>query len=558
MKLLLSEYLRTLKERNELDVLLPELLFSMGIIPITKTQTGTRQFGVDLAAVGIDPGSNKKSLFLFVIKKGDVGRASWDNGTQSIRKSLNEILDTYLVSHVAPTNKKLPVVVVLATSGDMKEEILPNWAGYLHQNSNKVKFDFWGADEIASLVEKHLLNEHIFKDVDRTDLRRSLALAGEVDYTPESLYNLFSRQLGLVIDKNSKSKSGKNLNNKIRLVNLACMLFHHWSLIQENSKSGLFAAERALLWTWHVLVNENTSQKNKIEAELKTLVKGYIEICKDYFSRMKAHYNVEDSMEIGLTDNALISIRIFEQIGILSTVGLALLAFDESDLNSKKLVDDVSRALVSVIQNNASSSSPRLDEQIIDINLAMSFLLKSGKKQIAEEWLNQLVVRIDFAFKIRKYFPLSSLDELLSEEIELETSEQEGFVYSSWTIPTLADWCAIFNREDLYLLLAQGTKKSYSRICLQLWNPFLDIYKTLYLIPSAHVMNGTSEAPIQLPDTLEQYKERIRKVLKIKNFDILTNSPSKNSIVPFIDFLAFRHFRTLVPPIMHYAEYFEK
>ncbi|MBJ6474404.1 hypothetical protein JGT24_23945, partial [Enterobacter hormaechei] len=55
MKVLISQYIRTLKERNELDRLLPNLLLSMSIVPLFTTQTGTRQYGVDIAAIGKDP-----------------------------------------------------------------------------------------------------------------------------------------------------------------------------------------------------------------------------------------------------------------------------------------------------------------------------------------------------------------------------------------------------------------------------------------------------------------------------------------------------------------------
>ncbi len=61
MKVLISQYIRTLKERNELDRLLPNLLLSMSIVPLFTTQTGTRQYGVDIAAIGKDPDDGEKN-----------------------------------------------------------------------------------------------------------------------------------------------------------------------------------------------------------------------------------------------------------------------------------------------------------------------------------------------------------------------------------------------------------------------------------------------------------------------------------------------------------------
>lgn len=89
MKLILSQYLRSLKERAEFDRLLPDLLIAMNYVPISKPQSGVRQYGVDLAVVGTGEDGIDK-LLLLVIKRGDVTRSSWDSGPQSVRQSLNE------------------------------------------------------------------------------------------------------------------------------------------------------------------------------------------------------------------------------------------------------------------------------------------------------------------------------------------------------------------------------------------------------------------------------------------------------------------------------------
>lgn len=108
MKVLILQYIKTLKERNELDRLLPNLLLSMNIVPLFTTQTGTRQYGVDIAAIGKDPEDGRKKVFLFVIKQKDLGRVEWDTGINSIRPSLNEIFDVYIRNHLLPEHKYLP------------------------------------------------------------------------------------------------------------------------------------------------------------------------------------------------------------------------------------------------------------------------------------------------------------------------------------------------------------------------------------------------------------------------------------------------------------------
>ncbi|MEX2165257.1 MAG: hypothetical protein WD823_13590, partial [Sulfuricaulis sp.] len=138
MKLILAQYLRTLKERDEFDRLLPDLLLAMGYVPTSKPQTGIRQYGVDLAAVGLAE-DGVRELLLLVIKRGDIGRSDWDSGPQSVRQSLNEVFDVYLKTHVEPGHESLRKRIVLATTGDLKQDT--QWAA---TTSNDTAFSLIG------------------------------------------------------------------------------------------------------------------------------------------------------------------------------------------------------------------------------------------------------------------------------------------------------------------------------------------------------------------------------------------------------------------------------
>ena len=52
MKLILKEYLANLRERDELDAILPDLLSELGFTVLSTPARGTKQHGVDVAAVG--------------------------------------------------------------------------------------------------------------------------------------------------------------------------------------------------------------------------------------------------------------------------------------------------------------------------------------------------------------------------------------------------------------------------------------------------------------------------------------------------------------------------
>ena len=60
MKLILKEYLASLSERDELDVVLPDLLSQMGLNVFISPSRGGKEYGVDVAAVGAINKDKKK------------------------------------------------------------------------------------------------------------------------------------------------------------------------------------------------------------------------------------------------------------------------------------------------------------------------------------------------------------------------------------------------------------------------------------------------------------------------------------------------------------------
>ena len=338
MKLVIAEFLRTLKERDELDRLLPDLLVEMGYVPLARPQTGNRQFGVDLAVRGKDPRSGIDELLLAVIKKGDIGRAEWDGGAQSVRQSINEILDVYLKSHVEPLDKGKAVRIVVAANGELKQVVQASWCGFIADVQPRATVEFWGIDQLAELIETYLLDEHVFRDDDRKQLRRALALSGDRDYDRRDLHRLFLRTLGLSStgELETPLKNGKPLLKALRIVSFSAHAFASWALAEGDAKQGLRAMERALLWSWHRLQLADEATRTEAMAEaFGTLWNGYLVACKNFFERVQPHCYTEDALLGYGGDSSELSVIAFELIGTLATIGLSQLlvtAADEAEL----------------------------------------------------------------------------------------------------------------------------------------------------------------------------------------------------------------------------------
>ena len=89
MKPVIREYLASLRERGELDAILPDLLSGLGYTVISRPSRGTRQFGVTWP---IGPPGDER-VYLFSIKRGDLtapsgtGTATRRSGSRSMRYS---------------------------------------------------------------------------------------------------------------------------------------------------------------------------------------------------------------------------------------------------------------------------------------------------------------------------------------------------------------------------------------------------------------------------------------------------------------------------------------
>lgn len=562
MKLVIAEYLRSLKERDELDRLLPDLLVEMDYVPVARPQTGNRQYGVDIAARGNNSETGENELLLLVVKQGDIGRTEWDGGNQSVRQSINEIFDVYLKSHLEPQDHDRSIRIVVATNGELKQTVQASWSGFVSDSKARACIEFWGADPLAALIEKHLLDEHIFLDEDRRDLRRALALSGDSEYDRQDLYRLFKRALDLN-DKGrlaDKPKAGKALLKALRIVNLSAQMFACWTLREDgDTRQGLFAVERAMLWSWHRIQFENEGAKQEELVRAFSMVWwSYYRFTTQYLARIQPYCFVENSISRYASNGVESSLIAFEQIGILASIVLFQVFHPVSTEKEKAFYSNnaqiVIDALEAFLKNNGASSSPCLDRQSHDINLALIALLGLNRTETAKEWLKKLFRNVDYALKANKFVPVAtdSLDDLVEEGGWFGGQATERMMETSWMLATLAGWSVILGMDEMYEVLAQNARDQYPGVCIQLWHPEKDLYQYLYF-QSAHSESGVAEAPIQLPATASEYRQQLQMICESEFGKVLLESPAAQSGLIALDFIAYRHFSTPVPPVFWYS-----
>lgn len=559
MRAILSDYLRTLRERDEFDRLLPDLLTDMGFLPLVRPQAGIRQFGVDFPAVGKSTVDGADELRLFVIKQGDISRRVWSGDPNNVRESMEEILDAYLRSHVPPPYTDYRKVIVLATTGDMNQDIQPNWAGFL-ANHPEVAFEFWGADRVAGLLEQHMLNERLFDGQDRSALRRSLALAGDSEYRFPELCQLLLRQLGLDKDGALSSEGGaqepRDVLKAFQRAHLAARICAHWAQSQGERRQAVWVMERLLLWCFHRAQLQQLHKNPKVRRALMAIWKSHVEIGQLYFGLFADRIHVRDGLSGYCREGAEYGLVLFEQVSLISSIGLAQAATDLRAAQCEPVAANalhVAQALGSILRNHAAAASPRLDNHAIDISLALTLFNLSGQHDVAQWWLSELIGRLNLVFRMNREFPVGTdlLDDLAELQVNGDGEFKRLMKQTSWLLATVASWAAMLEHDAAYAVLAEGHAQDYPEVGGQLWHPEADWSARWYFGPS-HYRRGATEAPYQLPPTAAELRDRIRTFNDSRRLQWEEHSPALEMGLWAIDFVACRHFRTPVPASVWY------
>ena len=248
MKLVIREYLASLRERGELDAVLPDMLTELGFTVYSRPRRGTRQYGVDVAAVG-NGRDGVRRVHLFSVKSGDLGRNEWNTASpQSLRPSLDEILDVYVTSRIPPEYAALPIAICLCFGGAIDEQVRAEVTAYMHRyTTERISFEEWNGDFLAEVVLDGILREELLPAPLRSNLRKAVAMVEEPDIALDHF-----EQLLRALVASAGNRVAERLS-QARLINICLWIMFVWAREANNVEAPYRASERALLTIWHLL-----------------------------------------------------------------------------------------------------------------------------------------------------------------------------------------------------------------------------------------------------------------------------------------------------------------
>lgn len=544
MRFVLSEYLSSLKEDRELDSFLGELLKSMQLIPMTKIQRG-RQYGVDLPAVGTDEDGIRK-LFLFVIKQGNISRRNWDSGNvNDIRPSIAEVLDVYISTRIAKPYDILPIKIIVCCNGELETAIQENWAQFVNKNTKQgLEFDFWNLHKLVSYAEHYQMQEEILTPDLALNFRRALSFIDLPDYNFSHFYKFIQT---LLPPKETKELTEREVLKKIRLANLCLSIIHQWCGKSNNLKPAYIASERIILTGFKWLIGNDYVNKKKVWTVFYALFQNWRNLNLEYLEKTAHYYTIKDGLGIGVTNHHEYCLVTFEQIGIISLMGLfelwecslALVQKDEGAFERAKYAyanaEGIANLLARLIENNSSSAEPRYDEHLIELNVGLVLLYETGLFGPAINWIKETIDKLVLNVKIANFFPLFHAE---TEKLNTEKADNQE---SSLLANFLAEWCLVLRQLGYYHSLRQFLKESLPKINLQLWIPSAETDDYLYT-DDASAKSGATMVGLEIPESHLKMEMHIAEERIIMNDE--KNFAYQKYFLSFMPFLSSRHFRT--------------
>lgn len=559
MRLVLREYLSMLRESGELDVLLPDLLLAMGIDPLTRPGKGMRQYGVDVPAVGPDVAKEgAETLFLFTVKRGNITRSDWDTGPQSVRASLNEILDSYLQRYVRPEHENLPKKIVLVTGGELGQDVESDWTAYVKLNRERypqygqIEFAFWGGDALSGLLDRHLFDEFLVPESAQKQIRKTIALADQNEDEPRHYYEfvrelLFDRGLPTGTSAANQRKRRKGLT----LLELTLHIVFRWSEEVGNLQPALLASERAVLLCWEWIIRNELTDCAATTDRFARLLDLHGEIGATFAEKLRPHSARRDSLSGYPGQQVEYPLRCFEVVGLLA---VATCAFVYRSLREDEGGDQFDRAqdiagiLQGIIQNNPGAWTPTFDGHAIDIGLALLALEQAGPERVSAWWIEQLLLHSLTGARTRRNYPIStdSYEDLVARSVG-EGRNFEELLSLSTLFPMLSEWVAWLDLDDLYAAFRTGAQEDLSDTDFQMWFPDAHTEELLYTQNAAQASGATLHS-IQLPATTEKMRRHVQQVAERSDpWDFISCLRHGHTIVALI---ASRHYRCPLIPAL--------
>lgn len=456
IRLMVGDYLRNLKEREELDYLFPFLLEQMKyrIVRTAKASHGQPEYGMDIIATKTEKDGIEK-LFIFQLKAGD--DRDIDNTVfykqDGIRESLLQAKDVDFKDFSIPNLNQLPKKLILVHNGELKSNFTKVFNDFIEKEFNSVGIELerWDIYKLSVLFTKYLLNEYLLVSPELLNLfKKSLAFLD----VPEYDYRHFK----LLVDKLLESYSKYTPRNIRKLISTFCMIgamILHYAKEADNLHPAKDCLTYMLLNVWGWILKKKAINSRKIAvSEFKKLHMIHFQMLELYFVKTIPIAKEKDGLfseKGGYFEKIGYPMRSFEYLAYLIYHYQTYFLITRDNETRKEITDNFKELVKTIIHNNSGCTRPLLDNHSIPIVLTLNFLIENNEKEFAVTYLRDVLNNIALVKKMTGRFPelYNNLDSLLEYSAE---GKRPGNYNddSSYLIRILFEYSVILEKREIF------------------------------------------------------------------------------------------------------------
>lgn len=471
IQLVLSHYLACLRERDELDALLPELLKAMGHSVLSRPQIGVPQAGVDVVSTkGDENGAGE--VFLFVIKFGDVGRDDFYGGKQAIDPSIREACNDFVRNRLPEPLRPLRKRIVLLTNGVLKQEAQAGFAALSHDVAERplCSLEFWGTDQLTPLIEQHLFDETLLLFKGKSDLRAALAGLEESGTAIHRFVRFVESCFEAAEDESAQGKATrkKKFLRRCAAASMGWAVLLAWGQSEGNLKPGVVAGEYLALRMWAEAVKTGFSADKAFTERLEAMMVLQVRALLEYFGKVMPQLLSRRAVLAHRPERLLYAGLVFEELGRLATLLLLLQQVPEQT----NLRTQIRKQLLHLVNEHAGCRLPVYDGQTIDLTLLLTALMGESDWDNAQRFVSDVTSRLHHALRTGRYLPVDT--DLLEDAVALNVTgeaEPRDYFETSSLIPALATFAALLGDNETLKHLRDDIQPLLEGTTLERWFP---------------------------------------------------------------------------------------
>ncbi|EFH9690503.1 hypothetical protein F8Z35_22015, partial [Escherichia coli] len=470
IQLVLSHYLAGLHERNELDALLPELLKAMGHNVLSRPQIGPAQAGVDVlstkaGADGVD------EVFVFIIKFGNVGRADFYGGPQSIDPSIREACNDFLRNRLPERLKPLRKRIVLVSNGVLLQEAQAGFSALTEDIATRplCSLEFWGTDQLTPCIEQYLFDETLLLARGKSDLRAALAGLEESSSAINRFISFVDACFEIQAEESVQSAETrkKKFLRRCAAASMGWAVLLVWGKTEDNLKPGVVTGEYLILRMWAEAVKLELYADNAFIDRFETLVTLHIQALVDYFEKVMPTLESPRAVLRWRPDRVFYLELMFEELGRMSTLLLLL----QQKPGEETLRTTIRNTIIHLVNQHSGVLLPLYDGHSIDLTLLFCALMGESDWDNTRIIAGEVVARLHHALRTECYLPVDT--DSLEDAIALNSNKAESrdFFQTSTLVPALATVTSLLGDEEALQTLRDQLLPLMKGVTLERWFP---------------------------------------------------------------------------------------